>query len=179
MDPVFPALPGWYRTLFLYIEPVSTISPAVLAWLFPGPAWFHDQLIPSAANTLTTPIPPLDARTTMAITQLANCYLLLGLISSLVFRAVRDALPGDPVAQERIMGASLAALAIADVISFINLPSELKFAFAAWNPMTHGNITFVIGLLAVRLAWFAGIGRTRYYYGQGKGKAKGESHKDD
>jgi hypothetical protein len=42
-------------------------------------------------------------------------YLLLGLISSLVLRAVRDALPTDPVAQERILGATLAALAIADV----------------------------------------------------------------
>ena len=42
-------------------------------------------------------------------------YLLLGLISSLVFRAIRDALPNDPAAQERILGASLTALAIADV----------------------------------------------------------------
>ena len=42
-------------------------------------------------------------------------YMLLGLISSLVFRAVRDALPHDPVAQEKIVGASLTALAIADV----------------------------------------------------------------
>lgn len=37
------------------------------------------------------------------------------MISSLVFRAVRDALPHDPIAQERIMGASMTALAIADV----------------------------------------------------------------
>lgn len=48
-------------------------------------------------------------------TYLALGYLLLGLISSLVFRAVRDALPHDPVAQERIVGASLTALALADV----------------------------------------------------------------
>lgn len=41
--------------------------------------------------------------------------MLLGLLSSLVFRAIRDALPGNPVAQERILGASLAALAFADV----------------------------------------------------------------
>ena len=42
-------------------------------------------------------------------------YLLLGMISSFVFRAVRDALPDNPVAQERIMGASFTALALADV----------------------------------------------------------------
>jgi len=42
-------------------------------------------------------------------------YLLLGMLSSLVFRATRDALPGNPAAQERIVGASLLAMAIADV----------------------------------------------------------------
>lgn len=42
-------------------------------------------------------------------------YLLLGLISSIVFRAVRSTLRHDPVAQERIIGASLTALALADV----------------------------------------------------------------
>ena len=41
--------------------------------------------------------------------------MLLGLLSSLVFRAVRDALPNNPTAQERILGASLTAMAIADV----------------------------------------------------------------
>jgi hypothetical protein len=68
----------------------------------------------------------------MAIWQLGNCafrvtvsrlshrltatgYLLLGMLSSLVFRAIRDALPGNPAAQERILGASLLAMAIADV----------------------------------------------------------------
>ena len=42
-------------------------------------------------------------------------YFLLGLLSSLVFRAVRDALPDNAVAQERILGASFLALGIADV----------------------------------------------------------------
>ena len=42
-------------------------------------------------------------------------YFLLGLVSSLVFRAVRDTLPNDPRAQERILGASFLALGIADV----------------------------------------------------------------
>jgi hypothetical protein len=42
-------------------------------------------------------------------------YMLLSLISTLVFRAVRDTLQNDPAAQERIVGASMTALAIADV----------------------------------------------------------------
>jgi len=162
----FPALPGFYKLLFLHLEPISTISPAFLAWVFPGAAWFHHQLIPSSdpAPDIST----LEGRTKMAIWQLGNCYLLLGLISSLVFRAIRDALPHDLVAQERIVGASLTALALADVshivASYIGLPSELRDDVASWNPMTHGNITFVIFLLSVRLAWFAGIGRKTYYY---------------
>jgi hypothetical protein len=48
-------------------------------------------------------------------------YLLLGLLSSLVFRAIRDALPNDPEAQERMLGASFTALALADVGSLCRL----------------------------------------------------------
>ncbi|KAL5535081.1 hypothetical protein ACEPAF_3174 [Sanghuangporus sanghuang] len=164
----FPALPGFYKLMYLHIEPISTMTPALLAWFFPGSKWFFDELIPS------TPAAPLqdslDPRSSMAVWQLTNCYLLLGLISSLVFRAIRDALPHDPAAQERILGASLAALAIADVThiiaTFINLPSEIRYDPLAWNATTHGNISFVIVLLSGRLAWFMGIGRKRYYYGQ-------------
>lgn len=126
----FAALPGFYRFLFLYLEPVSTIAPAFIVSLFHGPSWFLHQLIPS-----TEPVPtaqPLDPRALMAIWQLTNCtylhyltqkniyslflgYFLLSLISSFVFRAIRDALPNNPAAQERILGASFLALAIADV----------------------------------------------------------------
>ncbi|KAI0771040.1 hypothetical protein BD413DRAFT_554724 [Trametes elegans] len=168
----FPALPGFYQLLFLHIEPISTVMPAVMAWSFPGAAWFHHELIPDG-----TPVPAAlsNPRTTMAIWQLGNCYLLLGLISTFVFRAVRDALPANPVAQERILGASFTALALADVThilwSFVGLPAELKYDFARWNPMTHGNITFVVFLLSMRLAWFLGIGRTRFYFGQPRAAA--------
>ncbi|EIN13320.1 hypothetical protein PUNSTDRAFT_78809 [Punctularia strigosozonata HHB-11173 SS5] len=164
--PEFLALPGFYNTLFLHVEPASTILPAFMAWYFPGATWFHHELIPSPAGTETPPAGFLDQRSTMAIWQLGNCYLLLGLLSSFVFRAVRDALPRDPAAQERILGASFAAMAIADfthiVATFVALPSDLKWNILAWNPMTHGNITFVIFLLGSRLAWFAGIGRNTY-----------------
>ncbi|KAI0291757.1 hypothetical protein BC826DRAFT_1021961 [Russula brevipes] len=165
----FPALPGVYKALFQYIEPVSTVLPAILIWLRPGAAWFHHELIPSPHESLAT----VDARTRMAIWQLGNCYLLLGMLSSLVFRAIRDALPGNPVAQERILGASLLAMAIADathiVASFIGLPDSLKYHPELWNPTTHGNISFVVVLLLFRVAWFRGVGRTRYYFGQGQG----------
>lgn len=48
-----------------------------------------------------------------------------------MFRAIRDALPNDPAAQERILGASLTALAIADVCFFshglFDLAGKLMF----------------------------------------------------
>ncbi|KAJ7226098.1 hypothetical protein GGX14DRAFT_423850 [Mycena pura] len=112
----FLALQGFYQLLFLYLEPMSTMLPALMAWIFPGASWFHHQLIPSSAPVPTV---PLDPRTHMMVWQLGNCYLLLGLVSSLVFRAARDSLKHDPVAQERIVGSLLAALAIADVRSAV------------------------------------------------------------
>ncbi|THH13570.1 hypothetical protein EW146_g6665 [Bondarzewia mesenterica] len=148
--------------------------PAFLTWVFPGATWFHHQLIPS--NDLVPS--SLDARTTMLVWQLGNCYLLLGLLSSLVFRAVRDALPTNPSAQERILGASLLALAIADVThigaTFIGLPEDIKYSPQIWNATTHGNISFVIVLLTFRVAWFLGIGRQTYYYGKASEGEKGK-----
>jgi hypothetical protein len=68
------------------------------------------------------------------------------------------------------------------VSSIFGLPTELLFDPASWNPTTHGNITVVIILFVLRYAvhlrnhltrsplfraaWFLGIGRDRYYYGQ-------------
>ncbi|KAF7796587.1 hypothetical protein EIP86_007768 [Pleurotus ostreatoroseus] len=76
------------------------------------------------------------------------------MLSSLVFRAVRDALPDNPAAQERILGASLFAMGVADathiIATWIGLPVELRYAIADWNPTTHGNITFVVFLMVSR-----------------------------
>ena len=55
----------------------------------------------------------------------------MGLISSFVFRAIRDALPDNPAAQERILGASFLALGIADVSHLLtsNYRTILPFSF--------------------------------------------------
>ena len=101
-----------------------------MVWIYPGAKWFYHELIPSSTSAI-----PLEPKSSMAILQLTNClsfpgpdfnslpddictflgYFLLGLISSLVFRAIRDALPHDPASQERILGAAFVALALADV----------------------------------------------------------------
>ncbi|KAG6857670.1 hypothetical protein H0H87_010239 [Tephrocybe sp. NHM501043] len=97
-------------------------------------------------------------------------YLEPRLLQSLGFRAIRDTLPNNPAAQERILGASMMSLAFADAThiaaSLLAAPKDIRFDVAQWNGMSHGNITFVVVLCLTRLAWFAGIGRTRYYWGQ-------------
>lgn len=88
----FPALPGFYKMLFLYIEPgessdaclvrvpdehvasVITILPAPLAWFFPGAAWFYHELVPDVSPVLHSS--SMDIRGLMAVWQLANCTKL-------------------------------------------------------------------------------------------------------
>ncbi|KIY45713.1 hypothetical protein FISHEDRAFT_48774 [Fistulina hepatica ATCC 64428] len=171
----FAALPGFYQILFLYVEPSERSFP-LIALLSPGGTeWMFYQFVPSA-----DPVPPpgmLNANSVMVVWQLVNCYVLLCCISSIVFRAVRDSLSHDPVAQEQIVGASLLALAIGDVgirmliiVTMAALPEPLRYSPLTWNSMTHGNISSVVFLLSARIAWFAGVGRTRYYFGQPKMK---------
>jgi hypothetical protein len=45
-------------------------------------------------------------------------YAVIGMLSAFGFRAVQRALPNNPVAQDRIIGASLGVLAAADVSYF-------------------------------------------------------------
>ncbi|KDN39577.1 hypothetical protein RSAG8_08733, partial [Rhizoctonia solani AG-8 WAC10335] len=111
------ALGGLYKFVFLHLEPVSTIAPAIITFLFPGSTWFYNQLVPGLPPA---PDSGVDIRARMAVLQLANCYMLLGLISSFVFRAIRDSLPHNLIAQENIIKASLIALAIADVSCFVH-----------------------------------------------------------
>ncbi|KAF7367413.1 hypothetical protein MSAN_00803900 [Mycena sanguinolenta] len=163
----FPALRGFYQLLFLYIEPLSTMLPALMSWTVVP--W--RGMVPPPADSLFEPCPSFCSGRTNANDGLATRelrYLLLGLVSSLVFRAARDSLQKDPVAQERIVGSLLTALAIADVThiaaTFAGLPADIRYAPLAWNPMTHGNISIVVVLLSVRIAWFLGINRTSYYF---------------
>lgn len=170
MSDSFLALPGLYRLVFLHLEPILTIIPILSVWGFPGVNWFYQEQIPS--STLTPG--PVDDRTRIIVAQLTNCYLLLGLLSSIVFREVRNTLPNNPAGQERLIGASLLALAIADIThvlaTFIGLPAQLRYAPRDWNGMLHGNITITSLLFFTRIAWFLGFGRTRFYYGQKEDK---------
>ena len=62
---------------------VSTISPAILGWFFPGAAWFYRELIPVVPRVPSTLVSAavndatLDARARMGVWQLTNCAFVL------------------------------------------------------------------------------------------------------
>jgi hypothetical protein len=156
------------------------------------------------------------------------------MLSSLVFRAIRDALPGNPAAQERILGASLLAMAIADVSHlhdhpasqtdscmtiflgnpvsslladhftrsehccqhwckfyrpsrFPQIPPRALEPHDTWQHLVcHFSTAFPVrpqlfeneaaqANPCSRVAWFWGIGRTRYYFGQGSRLSSGRA----
>ncbi|CAG7847273.1 SubName: Full=Uncharacterized protein {ECO:0000313/EMBL:CCA69420.1} [Serendipita indica DSM 11827] len=175
----FPALTGFYKLLFLYIEPALTIIPAFIIGFYPGAVWFHNELALGSK-----PILNLEPGARMAFWQLASCYGLIGMISSLVLRTARDAIKHDPVfmslvkcvsgseleqaAQERVVGSLLVALAIADLIhiavTVLATPIEILTNPSVWNGAFIGNVPFTLFLFASRFAWFQGLGRKAYYY---------------
>jgi hypothetical protein len=158
----FPALPGFYKLLFLYIEPslpfalVPTMSVLmqhsfyhfalrnglVCSWEFMvlvsinslkgiptfAVGWSNknggmagtDYWITSSESThkiddSSGTVRNRSALFSILLTLFCAGYLLLGLISSLVFRSLRDSLRHDPFTQERILSAIFTALALADV----------------------------------------------------------------
>jgi len=159
----FPALPGFYKLVLLHLEPVSTTIPALSCFVYPGTQWFYNGLIPGPAPAT------MDPRAVASVWQLVNCYLLLAMMSAILFRTIRSALSHDPVTQERVLGAALTVLAIADLThitaSVFALPANVRSSPSTWNATTHGNITATLFLFLTRMSWFAGIGRKRYYYG--------------
>jgi hypothetical protein len=81
-SPAF-TLPRLYSLFFLVLEPISALVGAYFAH-------FH----PSTYLTLTTPLSPspssLPLSTTIALTQLANLYLLFTINEALVLRSTSD-----------------------------------------------------------------------------------------
>ncbi|KAF9056391.1 hypothetical protein BJ165DRAFT_510430 [Panaeolus papilionaceus] len=161
----YPALPGYYKFLFLYLEPISEVGPFVMS-LKEGASWFYNELVPPTGP----PPKDLDARAVIAIWQLAICYMLIFVITSLIFRSIRDSFQDRLDLQEKMTGTLLFCLGLADVthmtLTYIYLPEEWKYNPWMWNTTTHGNLTFVVLLHVSRHCWFYGVGRKRYYFGQ-------------
>ncbi|KDN39586.1 hypothetical protein RSAG8_08742, partial [Rhizoctonia solani AG-8 WAC10335] len=90
-------------------------------------------------------------------------YSTIGMLSAFGFRAVRRALPNNPVAQEQIIGATLAVLATADITHIVAtvaaLPWEVVSNPSIWNGTTYGNLVGSAFFFVLRMAWFTDLGR--------------------
>ncbi|KAF8605021.1 hypothetical protein BDV93DRAFT_543615 [Ceratobasidium sp. AG-I] len=156
---LYNAFPGLYGLIFLNLEPLSTLIPAIATAFVPGgAAWFYNEQVPGGT------FQPVDGpHTKMVLGQLVNAYCVIGMTSAFGFRAIKRALPNDPVAQDRIIGAYLGVLAFADITHIIAtvaaLPSEVLTNPSVWNGTTHGNIVGSAFFFVLRMAWLAGIGR--------------------
>ncbi|CAI6333791.1 unnamed protein product [Periconia digitata] len=144
-SPSSPPIPALYRFVFLYLEPVSTLAGAVYAH------WFqHDYLILTHAASAPSHQPPLG--TSIALTQLANLYLLLCLNEALVLRATDDT---------KLWKTFLFGLLVADLghlYSVRLVGSWVYWQFWNWNKIDIGNVPFVIFLAIVRTLFIWDVG---------------------
>jgi hypothetical protein len=140
----------------------------------------------SALIKLTTP----DVPTQMALAQLGSCYFLIMLNSALMFYAIRRWFSQSPAAQERVLYCLFFVLGAADwthilltihflpaiaapaaydplgLVPFVRKIVLLSTDFSVWNSLLFGNIVITLLLFLARAAWWAGIGRDRFYNGE-------------
>lgn len=142
------AIPLPYRLFLLYIEPVSALLGAYVAYATPS---YYLRLTHLASAPVSATDPPLA--TAIALRQLANLYLLFAVAEALVLRAAGH--------DRSVWRAMLTALLVADLghlWSVRELGWDVYFRFWDWNEMMWGNLGFVYVGAAVRIAFLTGVG---------------------
>lgn len=146
-------LPLIYTLFFLYLEPLSTLVGAYYA---------HFQ--PSEYMQMTLPSPQtLHPREPIALTQLANLYLLFALNEALVLRATDS---------RAVWKAFLFGMLVADfghVYSVKDVGMSVYWEVWRWNAMYWGNLGFVYVGATLRTCFLLGVGLPK----EGDRKAKG------
>lgn len=140
-----PAIPAWYRILYLYIEPVSTFVGAVYAHHFQST--YLQLTHPDSA-----PVEPLPLGTSVVLTQLANLYLLLCINEALVLRATTDL---------HVWKTFLFGLLVADLghlYSVHQVGTWVYWRFWDWNAIDIGNVPFVYLLACSRVLFILEVG---------------------
>ncbi|KAF9741912.1 hypothetical protein PMIN03_013032 [Paraphaeosphaeria minitans] len=140
-----PAIPPWYRIIYLYIEPISTFVGAVYAHHFQS-TYLQLQHADSA------PLEPLPLGTSIVLTQLANLYLLLCINEALVLRATTDL---------KVWKTFLFGLLVADfghLYSVHLVGSWVYWRFWDWNAIDMGNVPFVYLLALSRMLFIFEVG---------------------
>ncbi len=138
------SLPLLYRLFFLFAEPVSALVGAYFAHLRQ-----HDYLTLTDSSTAPSEIP---RGTAIALSQLANLYLLFAINEALVLRSTSDL---------HVWRTVLFGLLVADfghLYSVSPLGAEIYWSVAKWNAIDWGNIAFVYLGASMRIAFLAGVG---------------------
>lgn len=135
-----------YRLFFLYIEPLSALAGAYYAQFEPH-RYLQDLSLssPAAATSLTT-------ETSMALTQLANLYLLFALNEHLVLSSTSSL---------KTWRRMLLCLLVADfghLFSMAPLGAGVFWRVWEWNAMIWGSVGFVYLGASMRIAFLLGLG---------------------
>ena len=153
-------LPRLYSLFFLFLEPLSALAGAYYAHFHPS-----TYLTLTSSQISSSPYPPsllipLPLSTTIALTQLANLYLLFTLNEALVLRSTSDL---------RVWRTLLFGLLVADfghLCSVRGLGAGVYWRVWEWNSMAWGNVGFVYVGAAMRMCFLGGVGMG----GEGKGR---------
>jgi hypothetical protein len=139
-------IPGFYRLVFLWIEPCSILLGALYAACFQTTYLDLTVHVPSAPDALV----PLSTK--IVLTQLANLYFGLAFLEASVLRATADV---------KVWKTFLIGLLLADfghLYSVLPLGSHIYWAFWQWNAMDIGNIPTVCILAVTRICLLLGVG---------------------
>jgi len=144
------AIPSPYRVFLLYVEPASTLLGAFFAHCRP-----HTYLALTHAHSAPHYNHPMPTGTAVALSQLANLYLLFALNEVLVLRSTQDV---------RVWKALVCGLLVADLghlYSLAPLGANVYWKFWLWNAIGWGNVAFVYLGAATRVCFLCGIGLGR------------------
>ncbi|PSR80909.1 hypothetical protein BD289DRAFT_373295 [Coniella lustricola] len=142
------SLPLPYRLFFLVLEPISALGGAYLAHFQQ-----HDYLVLTHAASAPA-LASVPTGTSIALSQLANLYMLFALNEALVLRSTSDL---------RVWKTLLFVLLVADLGHLYTLRAlgssiYLPWNFAKWNAIDWGSIPFVYLGAAMRTAFLANVG---------------------
>ncbi|GAP88480.1 putative NADP-dependent alcohol dehydrogenase-like protein [Rosellinia necatrix] len=148
MAPRPTTLPLAYRVFFLIVEPASALVGAFYAHFRQS-----TYLALTDAGSAPAASSPVPAGTSVALSQLANLYVLFALNEALVLRCTGD------LTVWRVL---LLVLLVADLGHLLSLAAlgrpAVYWDVAAWNAVDWGNVPFVYLGAAMRVAFLAGVG---------------------
>ncbi|KAI0480068.1 hypothetical protein GGR56DRAFT_671220 [Xylariaceae sp. FL0804] len=159
MAPRQTVLPLAYRLFFLVVEPISALVGAYFAHFRQAEYLAMTEHHPysySSASSVSSAAEAPSPGASVALSQLANLYLLFALNEALVLRATGD---------RRVWRALLLGELVADLGHLYALRSagagaanSVYWDVASWNPMDWGNVPFVYLGASMRIAFLCGVG---------------------